>query len=404
MSTYKKTDKQDAQIERVSLDKLIPYARNARTHSDAQVSQIAASIREFGFCNPVLIDKDGGIIAGHGRVLAAQKLGLKEIPTITLGHLSETQRRAYILADNKLALNAGWDQEMLKVEFESLKDDGFDLTLAGFDDVELAGLLAPEPTDADAEPQIDKADELREKWGVVTGQLWRLGEHRILCGDSTRAEDIAKVLLEGEKPLVFSDPPYGISVVGGGGPVKFGKVGGCGIVNSRTYAHVENDDSTDAAKKFIESCRGIGLSDFIVWGGNYFTDFLPPSRCWLVWDKENTGNFADAELAWTSFPKSVKMYRWMWNGLARKGARSTEGISRVHPTQKPVGLHVEILKDFPEHKIVFDGFLGSGTTLLACEKETRKFRGIEISPAYVAVAIQRWADATGQTPVMMQGA
>ena len=158
MATYKKTDKQDAQIERVSLDKLIPYARNARTHSDAQVAQIAASIREFGFCNPVLIDKDGGIIAGHGRVLAAQKLGLKAVPTITLGHLNETQKRAYILADNKLALNAGWDEEMLKVELESLKDDGFDLTLAGFDDVELGNINMTDPESSSEEIDVDSME------------------------------------------------------------------------------------------------------------------------------------------------------------------------------------------------------------------------------------------------------
>lgn len=158
------------------------------------MAQIAASIREFGFCNPVLIDGVGGIIAGHGRVLAARKLGLAEVPCLRLLHLSETQKRAYTLADNKLALNAGWDDEMLKLELEALKLDGVDLALLGFDAKELTSIDAEAASNVDAEPQIDRAEELREKWGVERGQLWQLGEHRLLCGDSTKAEDASRVL------------------------------------------------------------------------------------------------------------------------------------------------------------------------------------------------------------------
>lgn len=202
------------EIVHIKVDALIPYARNARTHSDAQIAQIAASIKEFGFNNPVLLRDDNTIVAGHGRILAARKLGLDAVPCVYLSHLSEAQARAYVLADNQLALKAGWDEDMLRLELADLRDEGFDPALLGFDPIDLRGLGAGEGGDggADAEPQIGRKDELQEKWGVVEGQIWRLGEHRLACGDSTDAGVIA-LLLEGERAsLVFTDPPYGVAI------------------------------------------------------------------------------------------------------------------------------------------------------------------------------------------------
>lgn len=181
-----------------------------------------------------------------------------------------------------------------------------------------------------------------------------------------------------------------------------GTVGGEGMIKAKIYSVIEGDDSTEAAKNALSVLTDI--KNKIVFGGNYFTDFLPPSRCWIVWDKENTGNFADAELAWASFDKGVKLYHWLWNGLSRKGERKEELISRVHPTQKPVGLFKQILEDFSEPgDIVIDSFLGSGTTMIACENTGRKCRGIEISPDYCAVILQRFKDATGKEPVRING-
>ena len=181
-----------------------------------------------------------------------------------------------------------------------------------------------------------------------------------------------------------------------------GTVGGGNIVKAKVYSVIVGDESTESAKKALDVLKDI--KNKIVFGGNYFTDFLPPSRCWLVWDKENTGNFADAELAWTSFDKSVRLYKWLWNGLSRKGERSEELRSRVHPTQKPVGLFKLILQDHSESgDIVIDPFLGSGTTLIACENTGRKCRGIEISPEYCAVVLERFKDATGKEPVRING-
>lgn len=195
------------------VDKLIPYARNPRTHSDAQVAQIAASIAEFGFLNPILVDTKAGIITGHGRLLAARKLGLTEVPVIVLDHLSEAQKRAYVIADNKLAENAGWDDEMLRVEIEALQDESFDVSLLGFEDEELARLLAAQDaveglTDEDAVP------ELPENPASRTGDLWVLGEHRLLVGDSTNSSDVGRLIGAEVADLVFTDPPYNVDYEG----------------------------------------------------------------------------------------------------------------------------------------------------------------------------------------------
>ncbi|MFN7952698.1 MAG: ParB/Srx family N-terminal domain-containing protein [bacterium] len=200
-------------IETIATASLIPYARNARTHTDAQIAQIAASIREFGFVNPVLVDEQRTIIAGHCRVSAARTLGLAEVPTIRVAGLTVAQRKALALADNRLALDAGWDEEMLKLELADLRDAGFDLDLTGFNAGELADLdfgigdAAPDDS-ADPEPQFGRAEELRAKWGVEPGQIWRLGEHRLLCGDATNHDDVARVMDGDQSALCFTSPPY----------------------------------------------------------------------------------------------------------------------------------------------------------------------------------------------------
>ena len=212
----------DFQIEQVGIESLIPYARNSRTHSDEQVAQISASIKEFGFTNPVLIDSNDGIIAGHGRVLAARKLGMNEVPCIRLGHLSDTQKRAYVIADNKLALNAGWDNEALTVEFASLVDDGFDISLTGFSLEEIDALkplqLEPGLTDEDEvpEPPPEPITKL--------GDVWVLGNHRLMCGDSTSIDAVDKLMDEQKADMVFTDPPYGMTYGGGRSQVRPQKV------------------------------------------------------------------------------------------------------------------------------------------------------------------------------------
>jgi DNA modification methylase len=264
-------------------------------------------------------------------------------------------------------------------------------------------------------PQFDTVEELEAseddyevpeggiETDIVIGDLFEIGEHRLLCGDSTDSDAVAR-LMNGEKAdMVYTDPPYGIDVVknskiggdkeatfqgvvgGGGGATKKGKNK---IVDAKVYEKIIGDNTTETAKEFYQTCISLGMKNFIIWGGNYFTDFLPVSACWVIWDKENSGNFADVEIAWTSFDKGSKLYKWMWNGMSRKGSRELEGKTRVHPTQKPVGLFGDIFNDF-EFKICFDGFLGSGSTMVAAHQLKRKCYGMELEPKYCAVIIDR---------------
>jgi 16S rRNA G966 N2-methylase RsmD len=384
------------EIEQIKTADLVPYARNAKKHDEAQVAKLAGSIREFGFNNPVLIDADNGIIAGHGRVMAAQKLALASVPCLRLSHLSETQKRAYILADNRLAeLGGGWDAEMLKLELADLGDLDVDLDGIGFgaDDLEDLELSEePETSDVDAEPQIDKAEELRAKWGVEPGQLWELGDHRLLCGDSTKKEDVDRVMRGDVIDMVFTDPPYGISHSGKG-------ITANGVKGNDFGEIIGDGDIEVATKSFTVAEQVFPAATKIFWGANYYPQVLPIGHGWIVWDKEREGDtFSGAELAFVNGGVKVRVFRHMWHGMVKA---SEHGQKRVHPTQKPVALAIWCFENYGNPKTVIDFFSGSGTTIIACEQLGRKCRAIEISPAYVAVALQRWADATGKTPKLV---
>mgnify|MGYP002764818543 FL=1 len=396
------------QLTMVPIDDLIPYANNAKKHGVKQINQIRASLREFGFVTPVLIDFDNNIIAGHGRVEAARAEGMSEVPCVLVTNLTEAQRKAYILADNRLSETAVWDTELLKIELEGLEALNFDTGIAGFDAEameELGVEIGSSHTQAEAY-EDDFDEDPPEETSVREGDIYQLGRHRLMCGDSTDKK-VLELLMDGNKAnLTFTDPPYGINAVkankvGGSGPVHFGKVGGKNIVPASTYMAIKGDDTTDTAKLNYEIIKDISENQ-IIFGGNYFTDFLPPKSCWCIWDKENSGNFADVEMAWTSFDKGAKLYHWLWNGLCRKGSRKLEGKSRVHPTQKPVGLIAEILKDFTkENDIILDCFCGSGSTLIACEQINRKCYAIEYEAHYVDVIIARWEAMTGEKAVLL---
>lgn len=404
----------DLAIELVHIDKLTPYARNARTHSTDQIAQLAESIKAFGWTSPILINADGGIIAGHGRALAAELIGMTEVPTIRLTHLTEAQERALVLADNKLALNAGWDESALAAELAALSALDFDMTLTGFDEDELSRLIdngGGDSRDPDETPDAPEEPTSR------IGDVWLMGKHRLMCGSSTDAADLATAL-GGLKPgIACSDPPYGIRAVKGGrigngkafgdSKPKKGRVHGPAknaIIEPGTYAPIIGDDTTETAVAHYRALLELQIPVIVLWGGNYFANDLPPSRCWLVWDKENTGTFADAELAWTNQDKVVKLIRHQWSGLIKASER---GERRVHPTQKPVALAEWVCETLdPTGQVILDGFLGSAWTLIAAERMGRICVGIELSPAYVDVAVMRWEafssgiatlEATGQT-------
>jgi DNA modification methylase len=375
-------------IESVAIDRLIPYANNSRKHSDQQIAQIAGSIKEFGFNNPVLIDKDYGIIAGHGRVLAARKLDLKEVPCIRLEHLTETQKKAFIIADNKIALNADWDQELLTIELDALLADGFAMEILGFDAEELKAALDP-VTPTEGLTDEDAVPEAPEEPKTKLGDIYQLGRHRLMCGDSTSIDAVEKLLDGAKVDMVYTDPPYGIAIVD-----KGGHVGGEKLAKVGTYAPVAGDESIDVAIEAIQVINTLKAKVEIIWGGNYYANHLNNSSCWIVWDKQNTGNFADAELAWTNQNTAVRIFKHMWNGMLKSSER---GEKRVHPTQKPVALAEWCLDEYGnESKTVLDLFCGSGSTLIACEIKKKSGYMMELSPHYCDVIVKRWEDFTGK--------
>lgn len=358
-----------------SVNALIPYARNSRTHSEAQVTKIAASIKEFGFLNPVIVDGENGIVAGHGRVMAAKKLGMDEVPVVEANHLTEAQRRAYVIADNRLALDAGWDDEMLRVEFAELEGLGFDLDLTGFTPEEIAALepeqLAEGLTDEDAVPEVPVDPATKP------GDVWLMGKHRLMCGDSTSI-DAVELLMAGVQPdLIHTDPPYGMNAVSKSSVLK------------KSYGtDILGDDTPDVAKDAFRLIYGLyPEAKQIWWGANYYCSVLPDSECWLVWDKDNGGSDqTDCELAWANFRSVVRQF-----------TKASEKKNRVHPTQKPVALMEWIIKRFNlSAKTIADYFGGSGSTLIAAEKHGIQAFIMEFDPKFADVIVKRWQDFTGK--------
>jgi DNA modification methylase len=369
------------QIKWESVDKLIPYAKNARTHSDEQVAQIAGSIKEFGFNNPVLVDKDNSVIAGHGRLMAARKLGMDKVPVVELNHLTESQRKAYVLADNRIALNSGWDTSMLSLELQDLKDD-IDLSLLGFDPDELDALLNPIEeteglTDEDAVPDVP--DEPKTK----LGDIYILGNHRLMCGDSTSIDAVDK-LMDGVYPdLIHTDPPYGMNAVSKSSVLK-----------ANYGTDIMGDDNPDVAKDAFNLINGLYPdAKQIWWGANYYCSVLPDSECWLVWDKNNgQSDQTDCELAWANFRSVVRQF-----------TQASEKTNRVHPTQKPVSLMEWIIKRFNvSAKTIADYFGGSGSTLIAAEKHGLQAFIMEFDPKFCDVIVARWEQFTGKKAVLSE--
>lgn len=377
-------------IQYVEINKLIPYVNNARTHDDAQVTQIASSIKEFGFNNPVLIDKDNGIIAGHGRVMAAKKLGLVEVPTIMLDHLTDAQRKAYILADNRIALNSGWDIELLSLELKDLDND-IDLSTLGFDADELNALLNPIEeteglTDEDAVPDVP--DEPVTK----LGDIYQLGNHRLMCGDSTSIDAVER-LMDGERPdMVFTDPPYNIDYQG--------------VKDKRDK--IKNDKMSDEAfKDFLMQSLYSCETMYVCCSWQYahiFKDAMESigrkPKAMIVWDKVNPAQHLD---------KYFKQHELIFYYGDFGGHKTVRGDvwtmkrqrNTVHPTMKPVELIELALNDQLDKKIVLDVFGGSGSTLIACEKIGRQARLMELDPKYCDVIIKRWEDFTGKKAVLL---
>ena len=382
--------------KKAKVEYLIPYARNSRTHSESQVDKIAASIKEFGFLNPIIVDGDGGIVAGHGRVLAAKKLGMEYLPTIEADHLTDAQRRAYVIADNRLALDAGWDDDLLRVEFDDLRADGFDLELTGFTLDEISALQIEEVeglTDEDSVPEVP------EDPVTVEGDVWLLGNHRLMCGDSTSIDAVDKLMAGQKADMVFTDPPYG-----NGSSGKYGR----GQLGVRT---IQNDENFDCVNDFfnLKVCEVYVF--FLQW--RTFKEMFQTLennglelKTIAVWDKKNAGLNGAGGMSeqWEAIivAGDIKYSRFGGN-VFRVSREQKKRIDSPHPHQKPIELLNDVLEYFKEYNLLLDPFLGSGSTMVASHQLKRKCYGMELDPKYCQVIIDRMMKLDDTLQVKING-
>ncbi len=407
----------EIRVEQRPIKNLVAYARNARTHSPQQVAQIAASIREFGWTNPILIGADNVIVAGHARLLAAQKLGLTEVPVIVLDHLTPTQQKALVLADNKLALNAGWDEDLLRLELEDLQSLDFNLELTGFDSIELDALLR----DPMAEERADQAPPPPEVAVSQIGDMWLLGPHRVQCGDAISPEAVARLLGESKPLIMVTDPPYGIELdsewrdragINKRGPAE------PSYMKRRIEGHTRTTISGDTVADWSHAFELVpSLQVAYVWHASRFTSevlcgllrigFVHHQQ--IIWRKTvaaltRSQYWFQHEPCWYVRKKNAPWYgrpgenTTVWDAASPKmimGGSDEEKFD--HPTQKPVEImRRPILNHTKRGQIVYDPFLGSGTTVVAAELTDRLCCGLELDPKYVDVVIERWQQFTGK--------
>jgi len=392
-------------------ENLIPYARNSRTHSDEQVTQIASSIKEFGFTNPVIIDEDRGIIAGHGRVLAAKKLGIKEVPCVVVTGWTEAQKKAYVIADNKLALNAGWDEKMLAIEFDELQELGFDLSLTGFSNDEILALKPLEEvvglTDEDAVPDVPETPV------TVLGDIWLLGDHRLMCGDSTSIDAVEKLMDGNKADMVFTSPPYNADTKAGQGDI-FNKKKSVKLYSDGYSDKLPSSEYVDFASSVLEVCFAF-TDGFIFWNVSYNSkskneyikqifkriDYLVEQVCWkksstipfkgcLMRDWEPIYIFSTNKQNLNT--KTVVSNFWQ---ISNTGSQQEN-----HKACFPVELPEKGISLVNENTgIILEPFCGSGTTVIAAEKNKRRCYGMELDPKYCDVIIKRWQDFTGKKAI-----
>jgi DNA modification methylase len=375
----------------VPISRVKPNPNNPRIIKDEKFAKLVKSIQDFPDMlnkRPLVCytDTDGQfvVLGGNMRLKAAKECKLKEIPIILADEWTAEQRAEFLIKDN---VGFGeWDWEQLANEWDVQQLEDWGLDVPDFEGEEL------EAQEDDYEiPDIVQTD-------IVLGDLFEIGEHRLLCGDSTDSDQVAKLMNGKKADMVFTDPPYGIKVV------KSEMVGAdFGIAKKGIYSEVIADDTTDTAKEFYNTCISLEMTNFIIWGGNYFTDFLPFSDGWLIWNKragtDIRNTFADGEMAWCSFHTPIRIYDQLWNGMIREGEKE----KRVHPTQKPIRMLSEIITDHIKGDLLFDGFLGSGSILVASHQLKRKCYGMELDPKYCQVIIDRMRKLDPNIPIKKNG-
>jgi len=366
------------------VDDLTLYASNARLHSQSQIDMIVSSIRQFGFNAPIVIDEDGTVLAGNGRLLAARKIGLDSVPVLEVLHLSAAEKRAYVLIDNKIAEFSEWDDAILKTELDIIIEDtgDIDLSSTGFDDI-LASYTQQD--DSILEEDNFGAPGIAEPV-IKDGDLIYIGLHRLLCADSTKKENIDRLTKDVAIDGVYTDPPYGIKVVDQGR--RFVQYG---------HRAVYGDNNTDIAIATTALLLEYSYEKYVIWGANYFNQVLPNSRCWIAWEKHRgiDRNFCGTELAWTNFDAHTKALEVLWDGWCREGEEAQQ--PRMHPNQKPILLAKKVFEYGKMGQNILDIFSGSGSTLIACEATKRQAYLLEIDAMYCQLIIERYIAYTSNS-------
>ena len=387
------------EMKLVDIEKLVPYVNNARTHSQDQINKLRSSIREFGFINPVIIDKDYGVIAGHGRIMAAKEEGIKEVPCVFADHLNEAQKKAYILADNRMALDAGWDEELLRVEIESLEDYGFNVELTGFSPDELSNIFDLGNDTEDDGFDVDK--ELEKPTFSKTGDIWTLGRHKVICGDSTLGDTFEKLLGDTKVNLVCTDAPYFVGLKNKSGTIK--------------NDNLNDKEAYEFLMKVFTNFKDAMAKDASIY------EFYATMKARVFYDAfEDAGFKVGAGLIWKKprapfmrtdwkFNMEPIIFGWRkdgkhnWYGDQKQtavfefeGIKDSEKEGYGHPSSKPVPLIAYLIKQSTQtNGLVLDGFLGSASTLIACEQLNRTCYGVEIEPKFVDVAVKRYLNLVG---------
>lgn len=387
-------------MQLVPVSKLVPYVNNARTHSPEQVMKLRSSLREFGFINPIIIDRDYGIIAGHGRLLAAKEEGITEVPCVFVDYLTEAQKKAYILADNRMVMDAGWDEELLRVEIEALQGEAFDVSLTGFDEMELADLFKDGSDSGAEDDDYDLSAALEKAAFVERGDIWTVGRHRFMCGDATSAEDVAALMDDRKANLILTDPPYGVSFKSSSGLTiqndsmkneefynfllsAFENMADHLEKGGAAYVFHADTEGLNFRRAFIDA--GFHLAGCCIW----VKDSLVLGRSDYQWQHEPVlyGFMQNGKHPWYSDRKQTTI----WNFAKPKRNAN-------HPTSKPLDLlGYPIGNSTQENAIVIDTFGGSGSTLMACEQINRTCCTMELDEKYASVILRRYVDDTGDT-------
>lgn len=379
--------------ELVNIKELKAHPKNRNKHPKEQVQRLAKILEYQGWRYPIKVSKRSGFItSGHGRIEAAKYLKWKQAPVNFQDYDSDEQEYADIQSDNAIAAWSELDLSGINADIGDLGPD-FDIDLLGIKNftIDVADKFEPQADEDEVPEHVEPKTKL--------GDIYQLGRHRLMCGDSTSIDAVEKLMAGEKADMVFTDPPYGISIVGGG--KAFGSIGGSKIVPANKYSPVIGDETTQTAIDAFNLCSSLKIEKMIFWGANHYSSNLPDSSCWIVWDKDNTGNFADAELAWTNQKTAVRIFKHTWNGLIKASERNEK---RCHPTQKPIALAEWAFKEYgTDGEKVLDLFGGSGSTLIACEKTNRKCFMMELDPHYCDVIVARWEKYTGKKAELVNG-